>query len=421
MLSRKGNIVNSCALDDQRKLPSIPLAVWVIGLVAMLVNLSSVMIYSVSPLYLTHVLGLSVLYLGILEGVIEFTSWSTRIFAGVISDFFSKRKPILIFAYVSIFITRPIFALGDSVGWIYTAKMIDRFSNGIQATPRDALVGDVAPEMIKGACYGLRQSLAVIGSVLGAVSVTILMRITENNYQLIFWISSLPLLLALPVLALMIRENKTSQRNSDNSSFVSLYSQIKKIGQLNRRFWTFIFIAAVFMISNYGSTYRIIQAEKLGFLASDIAVIMIIQNLGVMLASFPIGRLSDRIDRRLLLGIGFVTTILSNVMWGLQDGKVEALIAIGLWGIQMGITQSLMAAMVADISAKELRGTAFGIYYFVTGLALFVANSMTGLLIEWYGPAAAFIASSLFALAGVGLLPLLSLKRSYSLDRSVVP
>jgi MFS family permease len=410
-------------LNDQRNLPSIPLAVWVIGLVALLVNLSSVMIYSLSPLYLTHVLGLSVLYLGILEGVIEFTAWSTRIFAGVISDFFRKRKPILILAYVLIFITRPIFALGGSVGWIYTAKIIDRFSNGIQATPREALVGDIAPDKIKGTCYGLRQSLAVIGSVLGAVLVTILMRVTDNNYQLIFWISSLPLLLAIPVLALMVRENvsKTSLRGADPGGCVSLYSQIKKIGQLNRQYWTFILIAAVFMISNYGSTYRIIQAEKLGFLASDIAVIMIIQNLGVMLASFPIGRLSDRIDRRLLLGIGFVTTILSNVIWGLQDGKIEALIAIGLWGIQMGITQSLMTAMIADIAAQELRGTAFGIYYFVTGVALFVANSMTGFLIEWYGPAAAFAASSLFALAGVGLLPLLSSKPSYRLDRSVVP
>jgi len=400
---------------SKEKLP-IPRTVWVVGWVALLVNLSSIMIYSLSPLYLTHVFGLSILYLGILEGVIEFTAWATRIFAGLISDYFRQRKPILIFAYVLILSTRPIFALGSSIFWIYTAKIMDRFANGIQATPREALVGDVAPKEIKGACYGLRQSLGVVGSVLGAGAVTLLMRTTDNNYQLIFWIASFPLLLALGVLILFVKENlqTTTQHYPTEVERSSFFTQFRKISQLKRSYWMLLLVSGVFMISNYGSTYRIIQAEKLGFAAANIAIIMIIQNLGVMLISFPIGKLSDSFHRRFLLGIGFGVTILSNFVWAYSQGQTGALIATALWGIQMGITQSLIAAMVADTTGKELRGTAFGIYYFVMGVSLFLANSLAGWLSISMGPSAAYLGSALLAGFAICLLPAIPSKESAS-------
>ncbi|MCI5052808.1 MAG: MFS transporter [Simkaniaceae bacterium] len=390
-----------------KKLPSIPGTVWGIGFVALLVNLSSIMIYSLSPLFLTHVFGLSILYLGLLEGVIEFTAWATRIFAGVISDYFRKRKPILIFAYFIILCTRPIFALGSSISWIYSAKIMDRFANGIQATPREALVGDVAPKEIKGACYGMRQSLGVFGSVLGAGAVTLLMRSTGNDYRLIFWIASIPMLLALGALLLFVKETPHVEignvpRKDSEKSFSNLFQNLLK---LDRGYWILLFVAGIFMVSNYGATYRIIQAEKLGFSAANIAIIMIVQNFGIMLSSFPIGKLSDTFHRRFLLGVGFAIAILSNLVWTYSQGQLGALTATALWGIQMGITQSLIATMVADAAGKELRGTAFGIYYFVTGVALFLANSLTGWLFDFVGPTSAYLGSTLFAGLAICLLP----------------
>jgi len=391
-------------MSTDKKQPPIPMTIWVIGVVALLVNLSSIMIYSLSPLYLTHVFGLSLLSLGLLEGFIEFTAWSTRIFAGMISDYFQKRKPLLILAYALTLLTRPLFAFAPSLGWIYAAKIIDRFSNGIQATPREALVADAAPHEIKGACYGLRQSLSVIGSVIGAILVMILMRQTDNDYPFIFLAASLPLLLALFVLIIFIKETPQKASSDDTSSKkFSFYT----IFRLKKNFWRLILVSGIFMLSNYGSTYRILRAESLGFLASDIAIVMIIQNLGIMLASFPIGKLSDRYDRRIYLGIGFIITILSNLVWGIQGGQLEVSIATALWGVQMGITQSVMATMVADNAEKELRGTAFGIYYFVMGTALFLANSSTGFLMETYGITEALTLSSFFAIAGILLLPII--------------
>ena len=166
-------------------LKRIPSTIWAIGIVTLLINLSSIVIFSLSPLYITQVFGLATFELGLLEGVIESCSWFTRIFAGVVSDYLHKRKPILIVAYSLTALSRPIFALAPNIGWIYGARLSDRISNGLQATPREALVGDVAPHDLKGACYGLRQTLSLVGSLLGAIGVMYLMRRTGNNYEFI--------------------------------------------------------------------------------------------------------------------------------------------------------------------------------------------------------------------------------------------
>lgn len=296
-------------------LQEIPATIWVISLVTLLINFSSVMIFSLSPLYLTQVFGLAVFHLGILEGVIEFVSWSTRIFSGIISDYLNKRKPLLIIAYTMTFISRPIFAMAPSIMWIYVAKLTDRISNGIQATPREALIGDAAPKDMKGTCYGLRQSLGVIGSVIGALAVMVLMRSLNNDYSTIFWLASFPSLIALLALVFFVKDVKTpsSGGNIESKKRISFVDQIKQISRLDSSFWMIILVTAVFMISNYNASYRILQAEKLGFLAADVSLIMIIQNLGVMLAAFPMGRLSDSFDKRVLLSIGFIITIASNL------------------------------------------------------------------------------------------------------------
>lgn len=385
----------------------IPITVWVIGICTLLMNLSSVMIFSLTPLYLTQVFGMAAFHLGILEGVVEFCSWMTRVFSGVLSDSMQRRKPVLMFAYVLTFLSRPVFALAPSIVWIYVAKLTDRIANGIQATPREALVGDVAPVKMRGACYGLRQSLGLVGSICGAVSVVLLMHLTQKNYSLIFLLASIPTFLAFMTLTFCVKESVPEHVSKSSSSKGAFIGQLKKIPELGLHFWCITLVSGIFMISNSSGAYRILQAERLGFPIENISILMIVQNLGAMLAAFPIGRLSDRIDRRILLGMGFCTTMLSNYFFGGVSGVFGMIVGSTLWGMQMGMTQSLFLAFVAESTDKELRGTAFGIFYFQMAFSLFIANAMMGWLFDAYGAAQAFTFSAGIAGISLFLLPIL--------------
>jgi len=370
-------------------------------------NLSSIMIFSLTPIYLTQVFGMAAFHLGVLEGGVEFCSWITRMFSGVLSDSMRRRKPVLIFAYVLTFLSRPVFALASSIVWIYVAKLTDRIANGVQATPREALIGDVAPSKMKGTCYGLRQSLGLVGSIFGAVGVMLLMHLTEKNYSLIFLLAAIPTFLALLTLTFFVKDVSIDHAPKNRPSEGNFIRQLKKIPELGLHFWCITLISGIFMVSNSSGAYRILQAERLGFPVENISILMIVQNLGAMLAAFPVGRLSDRIDRRILLGVGFCTTILSNFFFGGVGGIYGIIIGSALWGMQMGVTQSLFLAFVAESTSRDLRGTAFGIFYFQTAFSLFIANMTMGWLFDLYGPTLAFAFSGLVACVSLILLPLL--------------
>jgi MFS family permease len=401
--------------SKNQKIFQIPLTIWILGSMSLLLNASSIMIFSLSPLYLTQIFGLAAVYLGIFEGCVEFCSWTTRVFAGALSDYLSKRKPVLLFACALTVLARPIFAIASSAGWVYVAKLLDRIANGFQAPPREALVGDVAPSNLKGSCYGLRLSLGVIGSLLGAIALMYLMRSTNNNYTLIFWIASIPPFLALAALLLFVKDSSsttTDQEVQEKKKIGYFTVFYQKASQLTRDYWSIIWITGVFMISNYSGAYRILQAQSTGFPIGDIAILMIAQNLGNMIAAFPVGKLSDKIDRRILLMFGFSMTVLANCCFGFISGTFSMIVGSALWGVQMGITQSILSAMVADTAKKDLRGTAFGIYYFVIAFSLFAANTLMGVLSGRYGHTAGFIASGAIAAIGMGLVFLI--KTPYS-------
>ncbi len=396
---------------------SIPKTVWVISIVTLLMNLSSIMIFSLSPLYLTQVLGLATLHLGVLEGFIELTSWVTRGFSGVVSDYLKKRKLILIFAYALTTISRPIFALAPTIVWIYCAKLTDRISNGLQASPREALISDVAPKNLKGACYGFRQSLGVFGSLLGAAALMFLMRLTGNNYKLIFWISTIPPLVGLLALLWFVKDSPSNEtpKQKEIRKKIPFLTQLKQISRLDYSFWSIILVASIFMLSNYSGAYRILHAAKTGFALSDVSLVMVVQNIGIMLAAFPIGRLSDRFNRRTLLAVGFFIAILSNLCFCLIPGSHGILLGSALWGVQMGVTQSILLSMIADATPKDLRGSGFGIYYLANAFAMCFANILTGWLFEAYGSLWAFGSSACIAGIGLILIPLIKRPSEVSL------
>tara|TARA_A100000171_G_C2133511_1_gene148342 strand:+ start:668 stop:1966 length:1299 start_codon:yes stop_codon:yes gene_type:complete len=407
---------------------SLPGSVWGIGIVTLLMNLSTIIIFSLSPKYLTAVLGVSTLSLGIFEGVVEAVAWFTRIFAGLISDYMRKRRPLLFVAYGLAAISRPIFALAPSFLWIFIARSVDRLGNGLQATPREALVGDSAPKGAKGACYGLRQTLGVTGSLLGALGLIFWTSEQGVDYQSIFWFASIPPVLALIALALMVKEPKVITREEGKESARRRFS-FNDLESLKIEYWLVVFVGSLFMLSNYSGAFMILQANNVTHSDATAPLVMIFQNLASMLAAYPVGRLSDRIDRRKLLGIGFLLTIGSNYLLGTAQTQTFIIGGAALWGMQLGITQSLLVAKIADATSPWVRGTAFGIYYVVIALSLFLTNTLTGkifglttpfqdlpailqgitpsFLLTFSGPQTVFLVSSVFALIAFLCLPIL--------------
>ncbi len=383
----------------------IPKTVWAVGFVTLLMNVSTIIIFSLSPLYLTSVLGISMISLGILEGAVEASSWFTRIFAGVFSDYFHRRKPFLFAAYSLAASSRLIFPLVPSAGWIFFARFVDRVSNGIQATPREALIGDVAPIDLKGACYGLRQTLGMFGSFAGAFMLMFLMHWSNANFELAFWAAVIPPFFALLILAKFVRDPIALKIKNKPARKIF---HLPHISDLTFNYWRVVIIASIFMLSNYSGAFMILQATNAGLSTCEVPLVMVIQNIMAFASAFPAGWLSDRIGRRILLGVGFSITVGANLLLACTTTKLCVLGGVALWGLQLGINQSLLVAKVADTAPEELRGTAFGLYYFSIGVALFISNYVAGWLSTKYGSEMIFYVSAgvaAFAVACVTFIP----------------
>jgi len=379
----------------------LPIGILTIGCISLLINISSIIVYSLTPIYLTTVFGLSALNLGVVEGLVEILAWSSRIFSGLIADYFHKRKPLLLIAFIIITLTRPLFAITNTISLFFVARSLDRIANGIQATPREALVGDLAPPDLKGASYGFRQSMSVIGSLLGGVITLIALDKYGVKFSSLFWFAAFPPMFAILLLYLFVKETPQKGNESKRTPFME---PVKQLIKSNRRFWGIILVAAVYMLSNYSGFFAIIHAKNITGSNAIAPLIMIFQNIGTMVAAYPVGYWSDKFDRDYLLGLGFVAAIISNYIFSIATTGTELIIAATIWGIQMGVTQSLFDAKIADITGKNVRGSAFGIYYIIVGTMIFCSNTMIGWGFDNLTQGIAFYISSSFALFAIFIL-----------------
>ncbi len=389
---------------------SIPYSIWALGAASLLLNSSSVIVFSLSPLFAKNVLGISVAIVGILEGSIEFLSFFTRIFSGTLSDFLKKRKGIIAFGYGLCFLSRPLLAMATTIGSVLIARCFDRVGNGLIAPPRDALIGDLSPPEIKGASYGLRESLSRAGAFLGSLVAMYLLWVTALNYALVFWIAAVPTALALLTLVMFVKDpTKSSQKAPETVVPYTKKERIQKICteilHLPSAFWLIVFLSGVFMFSSFSGAFLFYRAEQMGVSAHLSPLVMVIQNIGTVASAYPIGYLSDRIGRRSLLGLGILCVIASNILLSLDGSIALFFFGILLWGVEIGITISILSVLLADACPGRLRGTGFGLFHFVNGICLFLTNWLAGWIWENLGSAFLFYESAAFAaLSGVVLL-----------------
>ena len=381
-------------------LRAIPRSIWALGLVSMLMDTSSEMIHGLLPVFLVSVLGTSTLTVGLIEGIAEATASITKIFSGALSDYLGKRKFLAALGYGLAAVTKPLFPLAPSVGWVVAARFIDRVGKGIRGAPRDALVADLAPPHLRGASYGLRQSLDTVGAFAGPLLAALLMALTLNDFRFVFWIAVVPAFLSLAVMIFGVSEAETRQEPGAARSPI----RATDFRRLGAPYWWLVLIAAVLTLARFSEAFLILRARSLGLPVALAPVVLVVMNVLYAVSAYPAGHLSDRVDRRLVLVAGCVALIGADVALALAGGVGLVMAGVALWGLHMGLTQGLFAALVADTTPGRLRGTAFGVFNLASGGAMLAASVLAGWLWDQYGAPATFYAGAGFT--GVALLGL---------------
>ncbi|MEZ5776688.1 MAG: MFS transporter [Hyphomicrobiaceae bacterium] len=384
-----------------KRLSDIPAGIWALGLVSMLMDISSEMIHALLPLYMVGVLGTSALAVGLIEGIAEATAAITKVFSGALSDRIGRRKEIAALGYGLSAATKPVFALATGLGWLVGARFLDRVGKGIRGAPRDALVADLSPPDLRGASFGLRQALDTTGAFLGPLLAILLMLATGDNYVTVFWVAVVPGSLAFLLIVLAVKEPEQAARSRRGGSPISR----AELSRLGRPYWVVTGIAALFTLARFSEAFLILKSQAVGLPVALAPLVMVAMNVVYALSAYPAGALSDRIGRLGLLGAGLALLVAADLVLAVADGVAAGAVGVALWGLHMGMTQGLISALVADVAPAALRGTAFGVLNLVTGVALLAASVIAGALWAEAGPASTFIAGAGFAvLSAVALL-----------------
>ncbi|MDH6259714.1 MFS transporter [Bradyrhizobium sp. BR13661] len=379
----------------------LPRGIWVLGFVSMLMDISSEMIHALLPVYLVTVLGASTLTVGFIEGIAEATAAITKIFSGALSDWLGRRKLLAALGYGLAALTKPLFPLAPSVGWLVAARFIDRVGKGIRGAPRDALIADISPAGLRGASFGLRQSLDTVGAFVGPLAAIGLMWWTSDHFAAVFWVAVVPAFLSFGLIAFAVNEpapdaSREPAKNPLNTAAMR---------QLGPTYWRVVAVGVVFTLARFSEAFLILRAQNIGLHAMWVPAVLVLMNIVYALSAYPAGVLSDRINRTALLALGLVVLAGADLVLALVPDLPGLALGVVLWGLHMGLTQGLLSALVADTAPPALRGTAFGYFNLFTGLAMLAASVIAGALWDAYGPVSTFLAGLGFALAAlVGLL-----------------
>jgi MFS family permease len=357
----------------------------------MFMDISSEMIHALLPVYMVSVLGASTLSVGFIEGIAEATASITKVFSGALSDWFGKRKLLAVIGYGLAAFTKPIFPLAPSLNWLIAARFIDRIGKGIRGAPRDALVADISPPELRGASFGLRQSLDTIGAFVGPLVAVGLMLLSNNNYQLVFWIAAIP---GFAALALMMFAVKEPEQHKTEPKRKPMFGEIKK---LPRAYWIVVVLAAILTLARFSEAFLILRAQNIGLTVAFIPVIIVLMNIVYAISAYPAGALSDRIGRYNVFAIGVLCLSVADLVLAFGSEIWTMMLGVAIWGLHMGLTQSLLTTLVADTAPSHMRGTAFGIFNCVIGIAMLCASVIAGGLWDQFGPQATFFAGAAFA------------------------
>lgn len=398
MTEQKPAVTPETAAPDRR--PAIPRTVWVLGFVSLLMDISSEMIHAVLPLFMAGTLGASAVWIGITEGAGEGAALLSKVFSGVIADRFGHKKWLVFAGYGLGVISKPFFAMAGAMPVVFGARLFDRIGKGIRGAPRDAIVAEVTPKAILGAAYGLRQSLDAAGAFVGPAIASFLLFLWAADFRTIFWAALIPGVLCLLLILLGVEEKAASTADARPvpkpwRDFLTMDSPA---------FRSLVLLGVLFSLARFSNAFIVLRAADVGIEVALIPLIMVGMNLVFSLASYPFGRLADKLSPVKLLALGLLLLMLSDGVFALWATPVGIAAGVVLWGLHLGATQGIFSVMIARTAPVERKATAFGVFHFCSGIAMLAAGLLAGILWEVLGPSASFTGGALFAAVSLGLL-----------------
>ncbi|AXM95566.1 MFS transporter [Pseudomonas plecoglossicida] len=389
--------------DTARSLTKLPRSVWALGFVSMFMDISSEMIHALLPLYMVTVLGTSVVAVGFIEGIAEATASITKVFSGALSDRLGRRKLLTVLGYGLGAVAKPMFPMAPGLEWLTVARFVDRIGKGVRGAPRDALVADVTPLELRGAAFGLRQALDNVGAFLGPLFAIMLMWLTASHFRTVFWLAVIPAFMAVYILVAFVSEPETAFSTRPRPPPLTPH----QLRRLSPTYWRLVGLALIFTLARFSEAFLLLRAQDMGLAPLWAPAVLALMALVYALSAYPAGVLSDRAGRRGVLIMGLALLIAADLLLALLPGWVGLVLGVAAWGLHLGFTQGTFAALIADNAPANLRGTAFGIFNLLTGMALLAASVVAGLLWDGAGFQATFLVGAVFAsitLAGVVLL-----------------
>ncbi|OBU87652.1 MFS transporter [Chromobacterium subtsugae] len=385
---------------------AIPRGVWVLGCVSLLMDVSSELAHSLLPLFLAGTLGVPVLAIGLIEGVAEATALICKVFSGALSDWLGKRKPLVLLGYGLAAFSKPLFPLADSASTVLFARFVDRVGKGVRGAPRDALIADITPPAIRGAAFGLRQSMDTVGAVLGPLLAIALMFVYRDDIRSALWWSLPPALLAVAAIWLWVREPAEHGEKRERAPMLNRAA----LSRFSAGFWGITALGAVFTLARFSEAFLVLRGAQLGLPLAWAPLVMVAMSASYALSAYPLGWLSDRVSRARLLQLSLLLLIAADLALGAASGPALLLAGALLWGLHLGCSQGLLSALVAQTAPAGLAGSAFGLFNLVCGLATLLASVVAGALWQEWGAAATFHGGAVFAAAawllGLVLRPL---------------
>lgn len=388
------------AYSMNRTFSKLPRSIWALGIVSLLMDISSEIVHGLLPVFLVSILGASYSMMGFIEGIGEATALVFKVVSGPLSDCLGKRKPFVVLGYAMGAISKPLFAIAPTPVLILGARLFDRTGKGIRGAPRDALVADATPLEIRGQAFGLRQSLDTVGAFMGPLLAILFMSLTHGNYRLIFWIAAIPGFLAVAVLIFGVQEPEAKKANKQGHPSWRVIREFPPI------FWVVVIAGAIFQLARFSEAFLILRAKDLGLSFSLTPIVLVTMNIVYALTAYPLGALSDRMRREWLILSGFLVLIIADFALGFGSNLIHIFVGVLFWGLHLGLTQGVLAALVADASPSRFRGTAYGIFSLFSAVALLLASVIAGILWDQAGPRVTFLASAAFSFGGIIALSL---------------
>ncbi len=379
-------------------LTGISTNVLVLGLVSLLNDASSEMIYPLLPLFLAG-LGASGAVIGLIEGAAETTASLLKVVSGRFSDRFGRRKPFLTAGYGLSTLAKPLLVLTASYWQVLGVRITERVGKGLRAAPRDALIADSTGKEDLGRAYGLHKAMDSMGAVIGPLLILPILlaagTVTEGTFRSVFLLATIPAVISVAIIVLYVREGDRKVQRCTTS----IFGDSRRLG---RDFWLLALVVVVFFLGEISYAFFVLRSEGLGSSTVTTILLYILYNVVFVIVSIPSGILSDRWGRRPVLAFSFVLFATTCLTLSLADGLPLLALGFILYGVYKGSSEGVFKAFVIDVVPRDLCGTALGIYHTAVGLVMLPGGILAGILWDSLGPEITFAyggATSLLALA----------------------